>query len=93
MGGIPNISIINKTYDFKLDKNNYVNPYTYYGSFNIPKADIEKYGYVMSVTGKTLNGSPAPVTLRNNGNMSNCYITCVGTSADFTIHVTFIKII
>lgn len=90
-GGIPQISIVNKDYNFKLTANQYVNPYTYYGNFEIPKTDIEKYGYVMSVTGVTTAGASAPVSLYNNGT-SNCYVVGLGTSADFTIHVTFIKI-
>lgn len=90
-GGIPQISIVNKDYNFKLNANQYVSPYTYYGNIEIPKADIEKYGYVMSVTGVTTAGAPAPVSLYYNGTY-DCYVVGLGTSADFTIHVTFIKI-
>lgn len=85
---IDNLVITVIDYSMTLSSNAYVSPYSYYGNFTIPAADITSYGTPVSVTAQGNAGAAVPVSFVTD----HQYVTAVNTSASVTLHVTFIKL-
>lgn len=84
-------SIKTKEYKMKLNKNNYVAPFSYYGNAAIPSSDIATYGIPISISATGGAGDAIPVALFKSDEHTYMYSVTSG-SENASVDVTFFKI-
>lgn len=75
-------------YEVTLTANDYVSPYTYYGSFDVPESDITQYGEPIELTATGSAGVPIPASFET----SRRAYRVVSKSETATVRITYLKI-
>lgn len=75
-------------YEVTLTANDYVSPYTYYGSFNVAESDIAQYGEPIEITATGSAGVPIPASFET----SRRAYRVVSKSEAVTVRITYLKI-
>lgn len=75
----------------KLNKNNYVAPFSYYGNEIIPSSDIATYGIPISISATGGSGDAIPAALFKSDEHTYMYSVTSG-SENASVDVTFFKI-
>lgn len=76
-------------YEVTLTANDYVSPYTYYGSFNVAESDIAQYGEPIEITATGSAGVPIPASFET----SRRAYRVVSKSEAATVRITYLKIL
>ena len=88
---VSGMKVHNKIYSVTLSANQYVSPYSHFGSYVIPASDLSTYGSPIAVYATHSDAQPMPVYV--TGHASGGYAVYIsGIEAGVTLSAYFVKL-